>query len=172
MLFQSTFLSLWYWIFAILFWCMICNYTFGVPNELLVRARKGGEDAALFRRYARRNIALFAAGIRRQGAALFALAAFFTAVLATLAVRNGHEAAMGVLVLLGPMFALSAYGGRTIQRLDRLSGEKDAEEAYRRAFERNRAVSAGVAALSMVSALGAATLRHGPGWTEALFRGF
>ena len=64
---QQTFMSVWYWGLLALLWAMICNWTFGVPNELLIRAGKSGEDAELFDRFARRNIAMISRAIDRQG---------------------------------------------------------------------------------------------------------
>lgn len=169
MLLQSTFLSLWYWVFAVLFWGVICNYTYGIPNELLMRARRGGLDADLFDRYARRNLAMFSRGIKRQGIYVGSIAAFIVAMIATLAIRSDYEAAMGLLVLLAPMMALSAWGGWMIQKLDR---DQPEPERLRRYFLRTRRVTGIVAGLSIVAGYWVATARHGPGWTDALFRGF
>ncbi|MEM7522751.1 MAG: hypothetical protein AAF360_03140 [Pseudomonadota bacterium] len=169
MLLQSTFLSLWYWIFAILTWGIICNYTFGVPNELLMRARRSEEEGELFERYARRNLSIFARAIRRQSIVVGAVAAFMIAVIATLALWRGQEVAMGLLVILGPLSLLWMWGGRMISRLDET---RPPREELRRAFMFERRLTGAVAAVSMIGAMLAATARHGPGWTEVLFRGF
>ncbi|MEM8754005.1 MAG: hypothetical protein AAGF90_13585 [Pseudomonadota bacterium] len=169
MLFQETFLSLWYWIFVILFWGVICNYTFGVPNELLMRARRSEDEGDLFDRYARRNLAMFGRAIRRRAAIAAAVAAFVVAALGTLAFWRGQEQAMGVFVVVAPLAALWLWGGRMIAKLD---AERPDPERLRRAFMFERRLTGVVAGLSMVAAIFAATARHGPGWTEALFRGF
>lgn len=169
MLIQATFLSLWYWIFVILLWGVICNYTFGVPNELLMRAKRSGEEARLFESYARRNIAMFARAIGRRAALMGAAVAFSLAVVATLAFLRGHEAAIGVFVVFGPLAALWLWGGRMIAKLDR---ERPDAETLRRAFMFERRLTGVVAGCSMVAAIFAATFIHGPGWTEALFRGY
>ncbi|MEX2520296.1 MAG: hypothetical protein WD969_13300 [Paracoccaceae bacterium] len=169
MLSHATFLSPWYWVFAALFWGVICNTTFGAPNELLLRAARGGDDAALFERLARRNIILFAQRIRRRAPVAGALAAFVLALLVTVTARTGSEATLGVLVLFAPAALLSIWGGLTIVRMaERLP---DAP-GVRRIFFRARLYSGLTAAASMLGALGAAGLRHGAGWTDALFRWF
>ncbi len=168
-MFQDTFLSVWYWIFAVLIWGVICNYTFGIPNELLMRSTRSKEEAEIFDRYARRNIRMFARGIARRGHIVSAIAAFVLAVVATLAIWRGQELAMGFLVILAPMAALWFWGGRMIARLNEADPDP---EALRLAFRRERRLTGVVAGVSIVIAVWAATLRHGPGWTEVLFRGF
>ena len=169
MMTHATFLSPWYWIFGVLFWGLVCNYTFGVPNELFVRARRGGEDAALFERFARRNLSLFARTIRRRAGFAAGAGAFVVALLGTYAWRSGSEAALGLLILLAPAAALSAWGGFAIVRAAEISPGR---EGLLRLFERARLWSAAAAVLSMLAAASAAGARHGPGWTDALLRGF
>lgn len=168
MLTHATFLSPWYWVFGVLFWGLVCNYTFGVPNELFVRARKGGEDAALFERFARRNLALFAGAIRRRMVWAGAAGGFCLAVLGTVALRSGSEAALGLLILLLPAAALSAWGAAAILSA---ASEPPGREGLHRLFLRARLYAAGAAGVSMVGASYAAGFRHGPGWTYALLTG-
>lgn len=168
-MFQDTFLSVWYWIFAVLVWGVICNYTFGIPNELLMRSTRSEEEAEIFDRYARRNLAMFARGIAKRGAIVTAIAFFILAVIATLAFWRGRELAMGLFVILGPMATLWFWGGRMIGRLNDAQPDR---EALRRAFLRERRLTGVVAGVSIVIAVWAATVRHGPGWSEVLFRGF
>lgn len=169
MLSHATFLSPWYWGFAALFWGVICNTTFGAPNELLLRAARGGGDAALFERVARRNISHFAERIRQRAIVTGALTAFALGMIATIAARTGSEAALGLLALILPAALLSVWGGYTILRM---ADRPPDGLGFRRIFFRARLVSGLTAAASMLCALGAAGLKHGPGWTDALFRGF
>ncbi len=169
MLAQATFLSVWYWVFAILIWGVICNYTFGVPNELLMRSRRSSEEGEIFDRFARRNIAMFGRAIRKRTFVVTAITAFALALIATLAIRNRAEAAMGLLVIIAPMAARWMWGGYMIRKLnDNMPGPDE----LRRVFLFERRVTGVVAGLSIVAAMWVATARHGAGWSEALFRGF
>lgn len=166
---QETFLSFWYWALSALFWAVICNWTYGVPNELVGRAkRNGGEDADLFERFARRNVKLISRAIDRQAAFLGAFVSFILAVLATLAIRNGSEAAQGALFILGPMTAMGAVAAWRLKRLERRGVTR---ERLLRLFLSERLNTAILAGLAMVAAYAFTTVKHGPGWTEALFRG-
>lgn len=161
-------MSVWYWALSALVWAIVCNWTFGVPNELVKRARKGGEDAMLFDRFARRNVAMIARAIERQGVFVSALIAFVVAVIGTVALRNGSESALGVLMILGPLVVLSALSGWRIRRLSRA---KPTPPQLLKAFMSERRRSVAAAAISMFLAFGAAGARHGPGWFEAMISG-
>lgn len=166
---QETFLSFWYWALSALFWAVICNWTYGVPNELVGRAkRNGGEDAELFERFARRNIKLISRAIDRQAVFMGAFLSFILAVLATLAIRNGSEAAQGALFIVGPIIAMGVIAGWRLKRLQRKGLTR---ERILKLFLSERFNTAILAGLSMVAAYAYTTAKHGPGWTEALFRG-
>ncbi|MEM7269190.1 MAG: hypothetical protein AAF401_08050 [Pseudomonadota bacterium] len=165
---QDTFLSFWYWALSILFWAVVCNWTFGVPNELVSRAKRGGADSDLFERFARRNMALITKAMRKGGSIWGAMVAFVIALLATFAVRNDSEAAQGALFILVPLVAMGAVGGWRLKRLS----EKGADyESLLKLFLSERFRTAVIAGIAIVAAYAYATVRHGPGWTEALFRG-
>jgi len=161
-------MSVWYWALSALLWAMICNWTFGVPNELLMRARKGGEDAALFDRFARRNINMISQAIDRQGVFVGSFVAFAIAAIATIAIRDNSEAAQGVLLVIGPMVLMSAHSGWRIQTL---AAKPPAAEGLRKVFLSERRRSAVVAAISMFAAFGFAGAKHGPGWFERMIVG-
>ena len=161
-------MSVWYWALSALLWAVICNWTFGVPNELLVRAGKGGEDAALFDRFARRNIAMISKAIERQGVVVGAAVAFIVAAIATVAVRDNSEAAQGALFIIGPMVLMSAHSGWRLQGLARQSLRPD---RLRAVFLSERRRSMFAAALSMFLAFGFAGAKHGPGWFETMLGG-
>ena len=167
-MFQDTFLSLWYWVFVILFRGVISNYTFGIPNELLTRAARSDEEGEIFDRYARRKLAMFARAIGRRGYVVTALSAFVLTFVGALAIWGGHEAALGLLVIIGPMALRWWWGGRMIERLNDL---QPAPDALRRIFMRERRLTGVTAGISMLLAMWAASATHGPGWTEVLFRG-
>jgi len=169
MLLQATFLSIWYWVFAILIWGVICNYTFGIPNELLMRSTRSKEEGEIFDRYARRNLAMFGRAMRKRALVVTTVTAFVLTLIATLAIWNRAEAAMGLLVILGPLAARWIWGGYMIRKLnDAMPGPED----LRNVFMFERRLTGLVAGLSIVIAVWTATVRHGPGWSEALFRGF
>lgn len=165
---QQTFMSVWYWGLLALLWAMICNWTFGVPNELLIRAGKGGEDAALFDRFARRNIDMISRAIDRQGVFVGGFVAFALAAIATIAIRNNSEAAQGVLFAIGPMILMSAHSGWRIQKL---AETPPGPEGMRRAFLSERTRSMFIAGFSVFLAFGFAGAKHGPGWFEQMLSG-
>lgn len=169
MLFQDTFLSLWYWIFAIVFWGVICNYTFGIPNELLMRSKRSAEEGEIFDRYARRNLAMFGRAIKKRAFVVTTVTAFVLTLLATLAIVNRAEIAMGIIVIIGPMAGRWMWGGYMIRKLNENMPDP---ERLRQVFMSERRITGIVAGLSITSAYLVATLHHGPGWSEALFRGF
>lgn len=165
---QQTFMSVWYWALSALLWAMICNWTFGVPNELLIRARRGGEDAALFDRFARRNIQMISSAIDRQGVFVGGFMAFMMAAIATVAVRNNSEVAQGVLFVLGPMVLMSAHSGWRIQRL---AANPPGPDGLRKAFLSERMICMFAAGFSIFLAFGFAGAKHGPGWFERMIVG-
>lgn len=165
---QHTFLSIWYWGLTCLVWAMICNWTFGVPNELLLRARRSAEDAELFDRFARRNIAMIDRAINRQGIFVGGFMAFVLALVGTIAFRNNSEAAQGLFLILAPMIAMSAWSGRRIQRLAK---NPPSAEKLRAVFRRERRISMVAAIISVTVAFGFAGRRHGPGWFEVMLGG-
>ena len=169
MLLHATFLSLWYWVFAVLIWGVICNYTFGIPNELLMRSTRSKEEGEIFDRYARRNLAMFGRAIRKRTFVVAGITGFTLALIATLAIWNRAEAAMGLLVILAPLAARWIWGGYMIRKLNE---NMPGPEELRRVFMSERRVTGVVAGISIVIAVWTATARHGPGWSEALFRGF
>ena len=139
-----------------------------MPNELLLRARRSDEDAALFDRFARRNIAMISRAIDRQGFFVGGVAAFLLAAIATLALRNGSEPALGVLLMLGPMMLISAHSGWRIQQLARA---EPTPERLAQAFFQERRISMAAAAFSIIFAFGVARARHGAGWFEVMISG-
>lgn len=166
---QETFLSFWYWALSALLWAGVCNWTYGVPNELVTRAkRRGGEDAALFQMFAKRNINMISRAMDRGAAPWGAMVAFVLALLATFAWRNNSEAAQGALFILVPLIALGSVAGWRLKRLVK-RGADPADTLKLFLSERFR--TAIVAGLAMVAAYAFTTLKHGPGWSEALFRG-
>ncbi|MGB0508022.1 MAG: hypothetical protein ACPGGK_17680 [Pikeienuella sp.] len=158
-------MSIWYWGLTCLVWAMICNWTFGVPNELLIRARKSEDDAELFDRFARRNIAMINRAINRQGIFVGAFMAFVLAVVGTIAFRNNSEAAQGLFLILAPMIMISAWSGRRIQRL--ANNPPDAAK-LRSVFMTERRISMAAAIISVIVAFGFAGKRHGHGWFERM----
>lgn len=168
-LFQDTFLSLWYWVFVFLFWGVIGNYTFGIPNELLMRSKRSPEEGEIFDRYARRNLAMFSRAIGKRGFVVTALTAFVLTFTTALAIWGRYEIALGLLVILGPMAIRWYWGGRMIEKLN---ASQPPPDKLRRIFMRERRLTAITAGVSMLCAMGAASATHGRGWTEVLFRGF
>lgn len=169
LVFQDTFLNLWYWVVLILFWGVIGNYTFGIPNELLMRSTRTEEEGEIFDRYARRNLGMFSRAIGKRGYVVTTLTAFILAMVGSLAFLRGWEGAMGLFVILAPMAARWWWGGRMIERLHAC---QPSPEEMRRSFIRERRLTGVTACVSIILAFWAATAWHGPGWSEALFRGY
>ena len=97
-----------------------------------------------------------------------AMVAFVLALLGTFAWRNNSEAAQGALFILVPLVALGAVAGWRLERI----AKRDAPPAdVLKLFLSERFRTAIVAGLAMVAAYAFTTLKHGPGWSEALFRG-
>ena len=165
---QETFLSVWYWVLSALFWAVISNWTYGVPNELVTKAKRGGEEADLFERFARRNIRMISRAMDRQGWFVGALVAFILALLGTFAVVYQSEAAQGALFILGPFATMGLIAGWRLKQLERRNPTRD---QILRLFLSERFNTAVLAGVAIVAAYAFTTMKHGPGWSEALFRG-
>lgn len=166
---QETFLSFWYWALSALLWAGVCNWTYGVPNELVTRAkRRGGKDAELFDLFARRNIDMISRAMDRGAAPWGAMVAFVMALLGTFAIRNNNEAAQGALFILVPLVLLGAVAAWRLQRI----AKRDATPAeVLKLFLSERFRTAIVAGFAMVAAYAFTTMKHGAGWSQALFQG-
>lgn len=146
----ETFLSFWYWFGFTLYWASACNGTFGVPNELTIRAGESARAMAAFEPFARRNVArIVEAGARRGWqAALFS--GFFISTLATLAVTRRSEFALGILVIIAPSIC---YGFASLRWARRIT-ERDLDGmGLRREFLRARVAGWVTALVSLFGAL-------------------
>jgi hypothetical protein len=113
MLDTTTFFSLWYWALILALWAQVCATSYGVPARLLRRAALGGaEDAALADRIARAFAADIAAFWGRWGVMATMGASFALSALVILTLAAESEVALGMLLLAGPVTALSAFALR------------------------------------------------------------
>lgn len=104
---SASFDSVWYWALHVVVWTLVCYRTLGVPQDMLIRARR---DPAVATR-----VALLAdlsaeriAGIHDfAGIPLAAVAGFLLAALATLGFLTGLEGAQASFMLLAPLAAVA-----------------------------------------------------------------
>ena len=147
--------ALWFWIAAAAVWWRVCAATLGVPNDLMLRALRDSEDAALFERLARRNVATAAAGARRGGVAAAALAGFMLTFLAAYAWLARSGAAAGGFVILGPLTLHAVWTARAALALDGAQPDADALLRRFRAL-RTQAFAAALTSLGLAAVIRAA----------------
>jgi hypothetical protein len=142
--------ALWFWIAAALLWWHVCAATLGVPHALLDRAVDHAEDAALFERLARRNVALAAEAWRRNGMFWTGVAAFAIAFTAAYAVIQRNPPAAAGFCLLTPLALHMLFLARAATAMEAAPPER---EALRKRFKALRAQAYGAAMASIALAL-------------------
>ena len=104
----DTFDNIWFWMAVVVAWAVACHWMIGVPFDLLVRARRGEEEAQTdLEALVAINLRRFSWFYRYAGAGFVGLAAFFLAGTALLAVVYRFEFAIGLLVLGGPLMGVA-----------------------------------------------------------------
>ena len=103
----DTFSNVWFWLVVVVAWAIACHWLIGVPFDVMVRARRGDDEAlrdleALVDINLRRFIWFYT----KAGPAFAGLAAFFLAGAGLLAVVYRFELAIGLLLLGLPMAAV------------------------------------------------------------------
>lgn len=122
----STFLSVWYWIFAAFFWSLISNWTFGVSKWALDRAKKSEEDKAIAATLGRKSIARAVRQTERPPLLECAVQAFLVGAVLTLAVLRRNEIAQGLSFLAVPMCGFAFWRVYEARRLHNAALDDDA----------------------------------------------
>lgn len=152
----ATFESPWYWVLHVVVWTLACTRTLGVPQDMLIRARRLPEVAArvdLLAGLAAGRLAGMADGFGPAGAAA---TGFLLAALAGLGFWNGIEAAQATLCLLAPLAAIAFSKIRLALwiRASRLVGPRLVLAlAWRRTCHQVIAVLAMLAAIALAATL-------------------
>jgi hypothetical protein len=121
---SAGFDSAWYWVLHVVVWTFVCYRTLGVPQDMLLRARREPEVAERVELLARLSVERIVGIHALAGVPLAAAAGFLLATLAALGFLNGLEGAQAAFMLLAPLAAivgsklrLALYlRGRRVQR--------------------------------------------------------
>ncbi len=141
-----SFSNLWYWIALAVLWSSASHWILGVPNDLILRARRqGGEaehDVEMIVQVNMRRIL----GIARTAAVpIFAFAGFLLTMLVLMGFWYDIEFAQAVFFLVAPM---TLVGWLSVYTATRIEGGEDRSAAlYRRLMIHRRLVQV----LGMVS---------------------
>jgi hypothetical protein len=128
---MRSFSNLWYWIALAVLWSSVSHWVMGVPNDMLIRARREGGQAQadvedLARIYANRILAVV------QAAAIWmvALGCFWLTIMAVLAFYYQLEFAQAVFLLLAPMAIVIWLSLRCARKIE--AGENTGAALHRR----------------------------------------
>ena len=126
-----SFSNLWYWIVLAVMWSTVSHWVLGVPFDLVVRARRGQEQAAHdLRILTEVNVNRLLSLAEYSGPAMASGAAFFLTVLATLGWGYNNEFSQAVFLLAMPMMLIGIWSIRTAHKL-RASGYQDVPSVLR-----------------------------------------
>ena len=128
---MRSFSNLWFWIALAVLWSTTSHWVMGVPWDMVIRARRHGEQYAadledLVRIYTNRLLYIS----RLSGLWLLSFACFFLTLLGLLGFVYGFEFGQAVFLLLFPMTLVGALSLNTA-RLIQDNGETG-EVLYRR----------------------------------------
>lgn len=104
----ASFMSIWYWVLHGVVWTLACYRTLGVPQDMLVRARRAPEIAARVDTLAQLASARAVGIYRTLGVPLAAGGGFVLAILFAIGFGEGIELAQAGFLLIFP-FAVIAY---------------------------------------------------------------
>ena len=126
-----SFSNLWYWIVLAVMWSTASHWVLGVPFDLVVRARRGHEQAMHdLRILTEVNVNRILSLAELSGPAVTSGVAFFLTILATLGWVYNNEFSQAVFLLALPMMLIGLWSMRTAHRL-RASGYEDVTGALR-----------------------------------------
>lgn len=121
-----SFSNLWYWIALAALWSMVSHWIFGVPNDMIQRARKeGGQPLRDVEDLARINISRLLHLVDNGGLVLVGLAGFWLSALAVLAFYYDVEFAQAIFLLMAPLLLVMWTSVRTGRRI--VAGEDRGE---------------------------------------------
>ncbi len=114
----GSFSSLWYWIAVAVFWSHITHSTFGVPYDLVLRARRrGGQDLADLEAMVGVQVRRRATILRQAGTFLALLWATVLSLLTVLGFGYGVELAQALALLMIPATLVAGLRLRLMQML-------------------------------------------------------
>ncbi|MBT8458833.1 MAG: component of SufBCD complex [Boseongicola sp.] len=129
---MRSFSNLWYWIVLAVLWSSVSHWVLGVPFDMIMRARREKEGAAMIdlQDLVRINVnrILYIAEVSGSWVLLFGSAAI--TALGLMAVFYEVEFAQAVLLLVGPLGVLALLSFRTSRHIKRTGIE--GEELVRR----------------------------------------
>ncbi|MEI4231735.1 component of SufBCD complex [Roseovarius sp. D22-M7] len=116
---MRSFNNLWYWILLALVWSAAGQRVLDVPWDMVIRARRGQDAAAMadLSEMLRITVSRRLRIVDQSGPVLTGLAGFVVTSLALLAVLYGNEFAQAVLLLAGPLMGVAALSLRTARRI-------------------------------------------------------
>jgi hypothetical protein len=123
---RRSFSSLWYWIAVAAFWVLITRRVMGLPQDMLQRARAGGDDLGALETMAHLQ-AQRLMRYWRQGAVFgVALASGVLALTTVLAFWHGVELAQALWFLICPLVIIWAMSARAAMLVLNGFGQGDA----------------------------------------------
>lgn len=161
---MRSFSNLWYWIALAVFWSVSSHFIFGVPNDMVQRAkREGGPVADDMMDLARINITRMTDIVDQAGTAIAGLGAFIVVTLGILAVRYQIEFAQALLFIVGPFLIISFL---TYRRSVMIKKENPDFEALVKHIRRHRLhiQLLGVVCIFATSIWGMWVNLNGPNW--------
>lgn len=103
---SAGFDSIWYWVLHVVVWTLVCARTLGVPQDMLIRARREPAVAGRVELLAGVGAERIAAVHDLAGVPIAAAAGFVLAALAALGFLTGLESAQAIFMLLAPLAAI------------------------------------------------------------------
>jgi hypothetical protein len=153
----ASFQSLWYWVLHVVVWTLACYRTLGVPNDMLLRARRQPEAAERVDVLARLSSERIGGIYDRLGVPLAALAGFLLAGVFALGFLSGVETAQAAFAILLPL-AVIVYSKLKLALAVRRQGM--AGPALVLALARRRIWHQFFAVMAMLAAAGLAMTLH------------
>jgi hypothetical protein len=153
----ASFQSLWYWVLHVVVWTLACYRTLGVPNDMLLRARRQPEAAERVDVLARLSSERIGGIYDRLGVPLAALAGFLLAGVFALGFLSGVETAQAAFAILLPL-AVIVYSKLKLALAVRRHGM--AGPALVLALARRRIWHQFFAVMAMLAAAGLAMTLH------------
>lgn len=160
-LFTGTagFLSIWYWIMTLAVWTSVCHRTLGVPNDMVLRARRLPEVADRVDDLARITSARIGGIYDAAGIPLAALAGFGLTALFVAGFVSGLEFAKAAFVLA---FPLSIVGYSTLRLALAVRRKGQAGNDLRRSLVKRRIWHSLIAWTALAAAVSTALVEHAP----------
>lgn len=133
---MRSFSNLWYWIALAVTWSQASHWVLGIPFDMVLRARRHGEQAEtdlddIARIYVNRLLYI----LHVAGPVLVLLAFFLLSALALLGFWYRVEFAQAVILLLAPLALVGGLSLRTATIINRLG---ETGEALQRRLARHR----------------------------------